>query len=196
MQKQYIIYANKELVRTSKETLEKIPHFKNLLDKDKWRINSNTYEHDLEMDAKKFIKILDYVRFPTKPFPDDCYSEAVELGIIVDLNNEINVKINVGGKIMFVKKKILLKCNYFKTLFNGTWDKYDIFLDMNPITFEHIINYLTIKNYMMPRESASNSVIPAEIEAEIKFLGLEEYNLKKSNKRKREYVEYLKGICW
>lgn len=65
------------------------------------------------------------------------------------------IKVNVGGKIFETSKDTLCKSTYFSSLFSR-WSSIsqqnEIFIDRDPIAFEHILNLLRDSNYPFPKK--------------------------------------------
>lgn len=156
----YTINTYQQKIRTTYFTIMQMPYFKKIIED-----NPEQTELDIEIDADKFFKILDAIRFPSKALSEDIYQLACNLGLMeysenVKLNNMI--EIDVGGEIISVGRDILMQITYFKSLLSEKWNNKKIFLDMNPIAFKYILNFVT-----------NNEIIPPEFEEEVNFLGIQ-----------------------
>ena len=110
---------------------------------------------DHEAEYKKELQRLDQAE-------QDLYQRVKELnveknkafennGSIDDVFDEDLLEINAGGKIILARRSTLtqMKCTRLEALFSGRWDrrlqkdgKGRIFLDVNPVCFQAIVDYL------------------------------------------------------
>lgn len=92
-----------------------------------------------------------------------------------DVSNEDLVEINAGGKIIVARRATLtqMKGTRLEALFSGRWDKRlqrdgkgRIFLDVNPICFQSIVDYLNELVISPPNYPCE----PPHVESELKHI--------------------------
>lgn len=62
------------------------------------------------------------------------------------------IQIDCGGTIFKTHKHILMKCGYFKNMFDNCNDTNNIFIDCDPVGFKHILEHLRFFTYKIPKQ--------------------------------------------
>jgi len=133
-----------------------------------------TVADDYERDFQAIITQLDRKQTALTDRLDGLKQKKLETAQAngdVDADDDDLVEVNAGGKIISAKRSTLtqLKGSRLEALFSGRWDKKlqrdgngRIFLDINPVGFRAIVDYL---NEMMI-SSEDNSPTPPSVDDE------------------------------
>lgn len=100
-----------------------------------------------------FKHMLNYLRNPKYPFPSKYYYilDHYLIDYDVKLSNTI-IKLNVQGIPFEISNYILDKSVILKNMINNDDGKNPIFIDEDPIIFQHILNYLRNSKYPFPNK--------------------------------------------
>lgn len=134
----YIINVIGKFYHITHKTLSKIPYFVEF-------IATSNKECFVERSSMIFDHVLAYVIDPFHPYPPEYFYELDFYG--VSYNKEI-YKVNMSGKIYYIKKDILMKIPYFVDEINKIKNSsVEIFVERSPLLFDHVLAYVLDNNY-------------------------------------------------
>lgn len=125
------IKCNDKQIKTSWYNIVNIPLFEDLTYEENMIIERN----DLNMNI--LDKIIDYYRF--NRFNLNVQDELNDLCNQLCLKNKT---LDVGGEIIEISEQDINVCPLLSHMFDEKYDTSNLFLDMNPVKFKHILSYL------------------------------------------------------
>jgi len=138
MENIYKVNVSGKIYHIKHHILNKIPYFHEYIDDDR---EETCF---VERSSMIFDQVLAYVIDPLHPYPSKYFYELDFYG----LSYEKKIyKVNVLGKIYYLKREILMKIPYFVDIINEMNNSsIEIFVDRSPALFEQILAYVMDNN--------------------------------------------------
>jgi hypothetical protein len=139
----YKINVSGKIYDIKHKILKEIPYFLEF-------INSDESVCFVDRSSMLFDHVLAYVIDAKHPYPSKYFYELDFYGLIYE---KIIYKVNVLGKIYYLKREILEKIPHFVNIINKTGNSsVELFVDRPSSLFDHVLAYVMNNDYPYPSE--------------------------------------------